>query len=155
VGESLRDDPRARFMWRTWIPGRKHGIARGIAVVGQGTDATVVGEMLRRADRLRAWCRDTGVVLTGQPADLRALDEAIARPGIALEVMAWLPLEAGLYLGTLAVDHIAGAGWTVWPIGHPVVRIPGRGDVDVTEIGGCAFAPGGAGLWAAYQRLAA
>jgi hypothetical protein len=155
VSDSSGDEPPVRFTWRKWLPGRKHGVARGIAVLGQGADATAVGEVLRRADRLRAWCRDTAVVLTGEPADLRELDEAIARPGIAPEVMAWLPLEAGLYLGTLAVDHIAGASWKVWPNGHPVVRIPGRGDADVTEIGGRALAQGGSGLWAAYQRLAA
>jgi Family of unknown function (DUF6278) len=135
------------------MPGRKHGIARGIAVFGRGSDAAALAELLGQADRLRAWCRARGVALTGEPGDLRTLDEAIAQSGLPSEDMAWLPLDAAVYLGSVLVGNVEGATWTVWPNGHPVVRVPGHGEVDVTDIGGSASRPGGPGLWAIYQNL--
>jgi hypothetical protein len=142
-----------RGSWRRWLPNRKHGVAIGIGVFGDTADAAAVGELLGRAERLRAWCRDRDIVLTGEPADLGRLDEAIAQPGIPPDDMAWLPLDAGVYLGTVLVDNVEGATWTVWPNGHPVVRVPGHGDVDVTDISDDAARPSGSGLWAAYQEL--
>jgi hypothetical protein len=56
--------------------------------------------------------------------NLRRLDEVIAQQDIPAEVMAWLPLDAGLYLGTVLVDHVEGATWTVWPNGHPSCACP-------------------------------
>jgi Family of unknown function (DUF6278) len=145
-----------RRSWRWWLPGSKRGLARGVAVVGYPvpTDPAALAELLGRADRLRAWAQQRGVELTGEPLDLRRLDRVIPQQDVSPDVAAWLPLDAGLYLGRLLVDHVNEATWTVRPNGHPVVRVPGHGDVDVTDISRRATATGGAGLWRAYQQLA-
>jgi Family of unknown function (DUF6278) len=144
-----------RRWWRQWLPGPKHGIARGVAVFGPNvSDADALSEVLRRDDRLQAWAATMGVVLTGEPEDLRRLDEVVTFGAVPPDVLSWLPNAAGLYLGTLLVDTVDGAAWAVWPNGHPVVRLPGGADADVTAIAGRAVTSRSSDLWSAYQRLA-
>jgi hypothetical protein len=42
-----------------------------------------------------------------------------------------LETDGGLYLGTVIVRHYPGARWHIWPNGHPVVRLPSGGDLDM------------------------
>jgi hypothetical protein len=91
-------------------------------------------DLLSRCQRLPAWARARGLQLTGIPEDLGLLDQAIGHA--AIEGLAPLAAEAGLFLGTVIIAGVPGARWQLWPNGHPVVRLPAGRDVDVVAVAG-------------------
>jgi hypothetical protein len=42
--------------------------------------------------------------------------------------------EVGIYLGAVIIKHVAGSSWTVWPNGHPVIRLDSGKELDVTRL---------------------
>jgi uncharacterized protein DUF6278 len=132
-----------RTRWRRWIPGPKHGLARGVAVFGvpRRPGPEHLGELLGRCDQLRSFAQAHGFELDGSPEDLglldRAIDEAIDQASSELggpsQISAVLT-EAGLFLGTVIAANVAGAYWRLWPNGHPVVRLTSGRDLDVATM---------------------
>lgn len=126
------DDGYMSRLWRQWLPGPKHGLARGIVVHGSPgfrKDAERLTDLLGDCRSLRAWARDHGVGLDDTPGSLAALDEALGP--LTGEMRRLLESDGGLYLGTVLVRHLRQARWQVWPNGHPVVRLPSGRDLDV------------------------
>jgi hypothetical protein len=122
------------------MPGRRHGLARGVAVYGRPRvrdDGQIAG-LLGRCERLRSWARLNGFVLSGVPEDLELLDRAIDEWPVAAQLPqsnAAPGHEAGLFLGTVIIASLPGAGWRLWPNGHPVVLLPSGRELDVVAIG--------------------
>jgi Family of unknown function (DUF6278) len=132
---SGNDNGRMSQFWRQWLPGPKHGVARGIAVHGSPgfqRDAERLTDHLADCRKLRAWARDHGVDLDDTPGSLAALDEGLSP--LTGETRRLLESDGGLYLGTVLVRHVHQGRWQVWPNGHPVVRLPSGGDLDVVAI---------------------
>ncbi len=124
--------------WRRWLPGPRHGLARGVAVYGQPRpDPERLPGLLGRCGELRGWARERGLALADDPGDLslldRAIDEELAGPEPPSRLAA-LAGEAGLFLGTVIVASIPGARWRLWPNGHPVVRRATGRDLDVVAL---------------------
>jgi Family of unknown function (DUF6278) len=117
LGALGRENGNVSSRWRRWIPGSRHGLARGVAVYGVPgcPDLEQLGELLGRCGQLRAFARAHGFELDGSPEDLGPLDQAIdeatdqgtgelggpSRIGAALT-------EAGLFLGSVIVATVAG-----------------------------------------------
>jgi Family of unknown function (DUF6278) len=128
-----------RNRWRAWLPGPRHGLARGVLVYGvpRHPDPQSLAEHLGRCDRLRTFARDHGFELEGSPHDLGLLDRAIGEatdPAQCGPSQAAALAEAGLFLGSVIVATVAGARWRLWPNGHPVVRLSSGRDLDVTVL---------------------
>lgn len=119
--------------WRRWLPGPKHGIARGAVVWGPdgAVDPADLFELLGLCSLLRAWADGYGLDLDDGPDSLSTLDRFAniwaTEPGGSSA----LDQSAGHYLGTVIVKHVPGAVWRAWPNGHPVVRLPSGRDLDV------------------------
>ncbi len=67
--------------WRRWLPGRKHGVARGVAGVRKSRlypDIDGLNELLGRWPALRSWAECHGLTLSGVAADLQLLDQEIS-----------------------------------------------------------------------------
>ena len=150
--------------WRRWIPGPRHGLARGVAVYGVPgrPDPGQRGELLGRCGQLRAFARAHGFELDGSPQDLGLLDQAIdeatgqaasglggpSRIGAALT-------EAGLFLGSVIVATVTGARWRLWPNGHPVVHLASGRDLDVAAMASDRVSKGAPRLADVYADAAA
>lgn len=121
------------FSWRRWLPGPKHGIARGTVVFGSaGFDKPdQLLNQLARCPALRTWAGDRDIVLDDAPESLPALDGLLPAWSAEPEIGPRLGNEVGLYLGTVIVTNVASATWHVWPNGHPIVRLPSGTDLDV------------------------
>ena len=122
--------------WRSWLPGAKHGIARGVAVYGSSgfkRDPQRLADLLAECRKLRAWAGEHGVHLDGSPESLSALDEALDRFADQ-QTTSGIANEAASYLGTVLVRRDDRACWQVWRNGHPVVRMPSGHDLDVVAI---------------------
>lgn len=122
--------------WRRWLPGPKHGVARGVVVFGSPgyvRDLDGLNELLARWPALRSWADGRGLALSGVPEDLQLLDQEIGeQPHDA--VMQALAAEVGLFLGTVIINSAAGARWRVWPNGHPVILTASGRELDVVAI---------------------
>jgi hypothetical protein len=122
-------------LWREWLPGPKHGLARGIVVYGSPgfqKDAGRLADHLADCRKLRAWARVRNIDLDDTPGSLAALDAALSP--LTRETRQLLEADGGLYLGTVLVRHLHQALWQVWPNGHPVVRLPSGRDLDVVAV---------------------
>jgi hypothetical protein len=135
----LYEDGIVRQQWRRWLPGPKHGLARGVLVYGvpRHPGPEQLHDMLGRCKSLREWARLQGFDLDPVPEDLAVLDEAIDR--IVEEhgrhtQMSAVESDAGQFLGTVIVATIHGARWWLWPNGHPVVRLASGRDLDVIAL---------------------
>lgn len=95
------------------------------------TDPAEVETELARCERLRPAAADAGLVLRDDVASLAQLDgqlvvwraDGVNRP--------WLVEELGRYAGTVLVRDVPGCTWVVHADGRPVVRTPGRRELDV------------------------
>jgi hypothetical protein len=148
---SGNDNGRMSQFWRQWLPGPKHGVARGIAVHGSPgfqRDAERLADLLADCRKLRAWARDHSVDLDDTPGSLAALDEGLSP--LTGETRRLLETDGGLYLGTVLVRHVHQGRWQVWPNGHPVVRLPSGRDLDVVAIVSDDARAGQPGLAALY-----
>jgi hypothetical protein len=128
-----------RQQWRRWLPGPKHGLARGDVVYGAPMPPAPeqLREILGRCERLQGWARLQGFGLDPVPEDLALLDEAIDRliqQHGPHPVWSAVESDAGRFLGTVIVSTIYGARWRLWPNGYPVVRLASGRDLDVIAL---------------------
>ncbi|MFI6348252.1 DUF6278 family protein [Streptomyces sp. NPDC050560] len=98
-------------------------------------DPEGVAELFAECDLLRSQASASGVVLDDSAASLTALDQLLPRWRDDPETLPWLGNDAGLYLGTVIVRTVPGAGWHVWPAGQPVVRLASGREIQVVEAG--------------------
>jgi hypothetical protein len=127
---------RRRFR-RRWM-GPKYGPARGVAVYGSASPATMgaVGDVVLHSERLFRWSLQHGIRLNGDVASLELLDRQLDdwHADQAHYESVNLPVEVGTYLGQVIVVHVEGSRWILWPNGHPVVRLPSGRELDVTAM---------------------
>jgi Family of unknown function (DUF6278) len=138
--------------WRRWLPGPKHGVARGVAVFGSSgypRDAGGLNAHLGLCPALRSWAQSRGLALSGVPHDLELLDDEIGEQDHDA-LMAAPASDAGLFLGTVIVNNAAGARWRVWPNGHPVVVTASGRELDVVAVANRRFSTGGPRLADVY-----
>ncbi|MGP4000236.1 DUF6278 family protein [Streptomyces sp. 8N706] len=115
---------------------KRHGAARGVAVLGPSQDDPQgVAELLSECALLRSQAASLGLELDDSAQSLEALDQLLPRWRDDPEELPWLGNDAGLYLGTVIVRTVPGAAWQVWPNGQPVVRLPSGREVNVVETG--------------------
>jgi Family of unknown function (DUF6278) len=129
--------------WRRWLPGTKHGVARGVAVFGSpgyARDADVLKAHLELCPALRSWAQGCGLELSGVSQDLALLDDEIGEQDH--DALTALASDAGLFLGTVIISNAAGARWLVWPNGHPVVLLASGRELDVVAIANRRFSTG-------------
>jgi hypothetical protein len=108
-------------------------------------------DLLSECARLRERARRAGVELDETAASLDALDHLLLLWQAHLDVAAWLPIEAGSYLGTVIIRTVPGAGWHTAADGRPVVQLRSGAQVDV--LGAASIgAVGPSTLTAIYQR---
>ena len=135
---------------RRWLPGPKHGIARGVAVWGaSGTGS--LADALASCPTLRSWAATLCIDLDGTPGSLDALDRATAAADEHL--LRTLHAERPLYLGTVLVRQLAGADWHVWPNGHPVIRLASGRDLDIVALVNDRTRAGPHQLAAIYEQV--
>lgn len=134
---------------------KKHGPAFGVAVFsGDEGDHEWVAELLAECELLRSQADDAGVQLDDTAAALEALDQLVPRWRDDEETLPWLGNDAGLYLGTVIVRTVPGAGWAILPSGRPVVRLATGREIDVVATGHEWAANGAPELSQLYAEVA-
>jgi hypothetical protein len=108
-------------------------------------------DLLSECARLRERAHRAGVELDDTPGSLDALDHLLTLWHAHPDVAAWLPIEAGSYLGTVIIRTVPGAGWHTAADGRPVVRLRSGAQVDVLGAASTG-AVGPSTLTAIYQR---
>lgn len=125
-----------RFVQRLLRIGPRHGIARGLAVYGgPGTRNGAIGAAtaVLQPDALTRWLADRNEPRGNTRDALAAIERRLDEAQNDEELGHMLGSEIALLLGQVLIANVDGARWTVWPNGHPVIRI-GHTDLDVTEI---------------------
>jgi hypothetical protein len=136
--------------------GHKHGVARGVVVYGSPgfRDPDRLRDLGLRCDRLRRWASEHDLTLDDEPASLTALDERLdswnSDPSHHGKVD--LANEVGMYLGAVIVKHVPGSQWTLWPNGHPVIRLRSGIELDVTRLSNERLNHSGLGLTDLYVQ---
>ncbi|MCD7436958.1 DUF6278 family protein [Streptomyces lincolnensis] len=98
-------------------------------------DPEGIAELLSECELLRSQASREGVQLDDTAASLEALDQLVPRWRDDEEVLHWLGNDAGLYLGTVLVRTVPGAGWDLRPDGQPVIRLASGREFDVVTSG--------------------
>ncbi|WP_274563767.1 DUF6278 family protein [Streptomyces spiramyceticus] len=116
---------------------KRRDMEHGTAVFAPGDDGDAEGlaELLAECELLRVRAGDAGLELDDSPASLEALDQLMPRWRDDPEELPWLGNDAGLYLGSVIVRTVPGAGWHLWPSGQPVVRLASGREINVVEAG--------------------
>ncbi|MGW5423311.1 DUF6278 family protein [Streptomyces sp. NPDC003943] len=114
---------------------KRHEAERSPLVTVFDRDPAGAAELLAECELLRARAQDAGVRLDDTPRSLAALDQLPPRWREDPEELPWFGNDAGLYLGTVVVRTVAGAGWRLRPDGQPVVRLPSGREIDVVAAG--------------------
>jgi hypothetical protein len=91
-------------------------------------------ELLSKHDEVLHWAAERNLALSDEPEGLTALDGALNEWAVDPVIGHRLGNEVGLYLGSAIVKSVEGARWSVWPNGHPVVRLVSGRDLDVTAL---------------------
>jgi hypothetical protein len=91
-------------------------------------------ELLSKHDEVLHWAAERNLVLSDESEGLSALDGALKEWAVDPVIGHKLGNEVGLYLGNVIVKSVEGAHWSVWPNGHPVVRLVSGRDLDVTAL---------------------
>ncbi|HEY9441592.1 MAG TPA: DUF6278 family protein [Streptomyces sp.] len=99
------------------------------------SDPDGMAELFAECELLRVRAASGGLRLDDSPASLSALDQLPPRWRDDPEELPWLGNDAGLYLGTVLVRTVPGAGWRILPSGQPVVRLASGREIDVVEAG--------------------
>ncbi|HWM39774.1 MAG TPA: DUF6278 family protein [Streptomyces sp.] len=99
------------------------------------SDPEGAAQLLSECELLRDHAERAGVELDDTAESLSALDQLLPRWREDPEVSPWLGSDAGLYLGTVIVRTVPGAGWQLRQDGQPVVRLPSGRELDVLEEG--------------------
>ncbi|NLU72779.1 hypothetical protein HCC61_08845 [Streptomyces sp. HNM0575] len=115
---------------------KRHGDAQGASLSDAvSSDPEGAAQLLSECELLRDQAEDAGVELDDSAESLSALDQLLPRWRDDPEVAPWLGSDAGLYLGTVLVRTVPGAGWRLRPDGQPVVRLGSGRELDVLEEG--------------------
>lgn len=114
---------------------KRHEAERSPLVTVFDRDPAGAAELLAECELLRARAQDAGVRLDDTPRSLAALDQLPPRWREDPEELPWFGNDAGLYLGTVVVRTVRGAGWRLRPDGQPVVRLPSGREIDVVAAG--------------------
>ncbi len=115
---------------------KKHGPAYGVAVFSGGSaERGGLADLLAECELLRSQAWEAGVELDDSAASLEAIDQMVPRWRDDEELLSWLGNDAGLYLGTVVVRTVPGAGWAILPSGEPVVRLASGREIDVVAAG--------------------
>ncbi|MDF3298653.1 DUF6278 family protein [Streptomyces tropicalis] len=118
---------------------RRHGSASAVAVFSEDAEDTggreSPAELLSECELLRSQAAGAGLRLDDTAASLEALDQLLPRWRDDEETLPRLGNDAGLYLGTVVVRTVPGAGWRILPGGTPVVRLASGREVDVVTAG--------------------
>jgi hypothetical protein len=146
----------AKFSFRRRTRDPKYGVAKGVAVYtekGSGVERDWDGP-LGEEERLRQWSLDHGVELDGHAASLAVLDSRLdewnADPSHHGKVD--LGNEVGLYLGNVMLSDVAGAHWTIWPNGHPVIALASGRELDVVALANERLIHSGTSLPALFEQ---
>ncbi|GHI02884.1 hypothetical protein AQI88_03185 [Streptomyces cellostaticus] len=118
------------------------------------TDPEGIAALLSECELLRSQAARAGVRLDDTPASLEALDQLVPRWRDDAETEPWLGNDAGLYLGTVVVRTVPGAGWEIRPDGEPVLRLVSGREVEVVESGRAWAASGVPELSQLYAEIA-
>jgi hypothetical protein len=145
---------RIRFS-RRWL-GHKYGPARGVAVF-TNADKRVPDRYENLAlscDGLRKWSSDRELILDDAPESLSELDKRLDSWSSDETHHGKVDLsnEVGIYLGTVIIKNVEGSHWRVWPNGHPVIRLSGGKELDVTRLAHYRIKNSGPGLPALYAQ---
>ncbi|MFI9202022.1 DUF6278 family protein [Streptomyces sp. NPDC053048] len=134
---------------------KRQGPARGAAAPdASDRDPEGLAELLSECELLRAHAQSAGVALDDAPTSLEALDQLQPRWREDPELVSWLGNDAGLYLGTVIVRTVAGAGWWIRQDGQPVVRLANGREIDVVEAGQAWAEDGAPELSRQYAEIA-
>ncbi|MEV5971565.1 DUF6278 family protein [Streptomyces sp. NPDC051921] len=114
---------------------KRHDAERSPLVSAFDRDPEGVAELLAECELLRARAQVAGVSLDDTPRSLAALDQIPPRWRDDPEELPWIGNDAGLYLGTVLVRTVPGAGWQLRPDGQPVVRLASGREIDVVAAG--------------------
>lgn len=115
---------------------KRHGAAPGASVSDAvSSDPESAARLFSECQLLRDQAGSAGVQLDDTAESLAALDQLLPRWREDPEVSPWLGSDAGLYLGTVIVRTVPGAGWESRSDGEPVVRLPSGRQLDVLAEG--------------------
>ncbi|WP_333768609.1 DUF6278 family protein [Streptomyces sp. IBSBF 2435] len=117
---------------------RQRHVPARFAVFGDGgrPGPETLAELLGECQLLRDRAAEDGVELDDSAASLSALDQLVPSWRDEEEqALDRLGNDAGLYLGTVIVRTVPGAGWEVSPNGGPVVRLATGREIDTVELG--------------------
>jgi hypothetical protein len=117
-------------------------------------DSDRLRNLLIRCERLRQCSSNHGLVLDDGPESLTKLDDRLdswnSDPSHHGKVD--LSNEVGIYLGAVIVSNIVESTWTVWPNGHPVIRLGSGEELDVTRLSNERLNHSGHSLSSLYLR---
>ncbi|MER5630496.1 DUF6278 family protein [Streptomyces nitrosporeus] len=114
---------------------RQGGTQAAAMAAAVRTDPDGVAELFAECELLRARAAREGLRLDDSPASLSALDQLPPRWRDDPDELPWLGNDAGLYLGTVLVRTVPGAGWDILASGQPVVRLASGREIDVVAAG--------------------
>lgn len=140
--------------WRKRRGSAEDSAAGGAAVSEAGDDPGGPAALLAECELLRSQAEFAGVRLDNSAASLEALDQLLPCWRDDEESLARLGNDAGLYLGTVVVHTIPGAGWEIRPAGRPVVRLASGREIDVVSAGRTWAAGGVPELSQLYAEIA-
>ncbi|MFD7132191.1 DUF6278 family protein [Streptomyces sp. NPDC059894] len=127
----------------------------GVAVFPEHGDGPGgYGDLLAECELLRSLAGREGAALDDTAASLETLDQLVPRWRDDDELLPWLGNDAGLYLGTVVVRTVPGAGWRIRPDGRPVVRLASGREIDVVSDGQAWAAHGVPELSQVYAEVA-
>jgi hypothetical protein len=109
-------------------------------------------ELLSMRDEVLNWATERKFALHEGPEGLLALDGVLNEWAVDPAIGHKLENEVGLYLGNVIVKNVEGARWSVWPNGHPVVRLLSGRDLDVTALVGQRLQRKGKSLPDVYSK---
>lgn len=120
---------------RLWRRGRRRGTAQGVGVFGSpgfADDLEGLAALLGRHQRLTEWMRAAGLDLQVSASGLQTVDAMIDYWRDDRTIAPALSNDVGVFLGDVLLHEISGSRWHVWPNGHPVIRLKGGQEIDVT-----------------------
>ncbi|MFJ5552033.1 MULTISPECIES: DUF6278 family protein [unclassified Streptomyces] len=135
----------------TWRKRNESGQGRALALA-LAEDPEGVVELFSECELLRVQAGAAGLELDETPASLEALDQLMPRWRRDPEAVPWLGNDAGLYLGTVIIRTVPGAGWHVWPSGQPVIRLASGRELNVVEAGVSWAVTGSPELYQVYAE---
>ncbi|WP_037605275.1 DUF6278 family protein [Streptacidiphilus rugosus] len=142
------------FMDR-WRPRQDAAQAKAALYPGGVDDPGSLAEMLGECALLRGRAADAGLELDDTPESLAALDQLppVWREEDPQEATE-LGHDVGLYLGTVILSSLPGAGWELLSDGRPYVRLATGRELDVTAVGLAWATDGAPSLWQVYSETA-